>query len=175
MCCFSLICYGTCNINRLSPNTSLYMTFLVYVPVVVSGCSIITNTFIVAIEIHLDSATYSCPWEKTCCGRYNPTLGIVWPWALFILIAKHRRTENCFRINLKGYSSFSGGDSWILGIKTCFAVCCPVVISVCMTLLSKPLQINRVPLHNPLDGSRFWSIMMGAFTFRSNLTYSMQI
>jgi len=54
-----LIDYALKDNNRLLPNTSLYTIFFVYVPVVVSGCSVITNTFVVVIEIPLDNATYS--------------------------------------------------------------------------------------------------------------------
>jgi len=143
--------------------------FFVYVPFWRLGCSIRTNTFVVDIDIPLESATYNWPCEKTCWGKYKPTFWIVWPWALFIVIAKQRRTGNYFRMNLNGYPSFSGADSWILGRNTCFVAEWPLDISACRTFWEKPRHIIRVPLHKPLEGSKFLSNMMGAFSFNSNL------
>ena len=37
------------------------------------------STFIAVKLETLENATYSCPWEKTLLGKYNPTSFKVWP------------------------------------------------------------------------------------------------
>ena len=80
-----------------------------YVSVHQSGCSVITCTFVVGIDIPLDSVTYSYPCKNTCCGRYTPTFDFVSLLALFIIMQKHRCIGNWFWINLNVYPSFSRG------------------------------------------------------------------
>ena len=81
--------------------------------------------------------------------------GIVWPWALFIVIPKLSLIGNYFLLKLKGSEISSDGDKGILGIKTRFPACCPFTISQSIALSSKAFTISRVPLHSPWWGSRF--------------------
>ena len=50
-----------------------------------SGANIRTNLLLPV----LDNATYNIACEKTGEAKCNPMYFIVWPWALFIVRAKH--------------------------------------------------------------------------------------
>ncbi|GFS24444.1 transmembrane protein 131-like isoform X4, partial [Elysia marginata] len=64
----------------------------------------------------LDRATYNIPCAKIGCRRSNPMTFNVWPWALFIVMAKQGRKGNCFLSNWKG-NMVSEGLKAILGIE----------------------------------------------------------
>ena len=98
-----------------------------------------------------------------------PTYVIVWPYALFIVIAKLSWIDNCNRLKWKGYSSFSAGERGILGSNTCFPAYCPIVISTNITFDSKPLYTILVPLQSLFDGSKFRKSMIWQFFFKTNL------
>ncbi len=54
------------------------------------------SIWIPALDLHQNKATYNCPCEKAFLSFTNkPTLSKVWPWNLFIVIAKTNRTGNC--------------------------------------------------------------------------------
>jgi hypothetical protein len=100
-------------------------------------------------------------WEKTGSGRYTPTIGIVCPCALFIVIAKFSLIGNY----LNGSVTSSDGERGILRRKTRLPTCWPFTISASIELLPKPLTTNRVPLQRPLCGSRLRSRITGQFFF----------
>ena len=64
----------------------------------------------------LNRATYNIPCAKIGCRRSNPMTFSVWPWALFIVMAKQGRKGNCFLSNWKG-NMVSEGLKGILGIE----------------------------------------------------------
>lgn len=80
----------------------LYLTYYLFVDDVIDAYSflysVMNKILIVNINIFLESATYNCPCEKTYCGTYNSTLGmllsnptisVVCPCTLFVIIEKH--------------------------------------------------------------------------------------
>ena len=102
-------------------NISWYTTFLVYLPSLSGRKSFSIITLMLDIEHTRERATYNCPWEKTDCGRYNPTLPLnVWPCALLIDMAKARRTGNCRLLNIKGKVVSYG-----IRLKRGISTCCP--------------------------------------------------
>jgi hypothetical protein len=104
----------------------------------------------------LNKATYNCPCEKTGFGIYTPTVGNVWPYALLIVIAKLKRTGNCFLLNFKGSDKSLDGDNGILGMKSLSRACVPLTISSSNICLLTALTTKQVPLHKPQRGSRLW-------------------
>jgi hypothetical protein len=59
----------------------------------------IARILIFDLAVALDNATYNWPWENTGSGKYTPTLGIVCPCALLIVMAKLSLIGNCFLLN----------------------------------------------------------------------------
>jgi hypothetical protein len=104
-----------------------------------------------------------------------PTFGIVWPWALLIVIAKLRRTGNFFRLNLKG-SIHHLQKGTTESVEETHAICDMSRlhnITICTTIFSFPLVLTvslkicismfwshppiSVPITIPLDlRSIFW-------------------
>ena len=92
-----------------------------------------------------------------------PTKSKVWPYALLIVIAKHNRIGNCILLNGRGNFSSSDVSSGILGMNTCVFLKSPLDIVALITCDLKSLHIKRVPLHNPSQGFRFLSNIIGQF------------
>lgn len=88
---------------------SLYTTFLVEDPLPMVHLEVfyLMITFIVVIEVSCDNATYNWQCKKIFCGKYVLTYGIVWTYALFIIIVKLSQIDNWDYLNWKGYPSFS--------------------------------------------------------------------
>ena len=63
------------------------------------------------------SRRYSWPWEKTCSGKYRPTLSIVYPCNLLIVIANVGLIGTCLLLNSKGNLP-SDGIKYHLGMNT---------------------------------------------------------
>ena len=133
------------------------------------GVLYLMRTFVIVIEVPPDNVTYNWPCEKTFCGKYTLTYGIVWPCVLFIVIAKLNRIGNWDNLKWKGYPSFSASERGILGSNTCFPAYFHVIISADITFDSKPLHIILVPLQSPFDGSKFCKSMIRQFFFKTNL------
>ena len=117
------------------------------------------------LAVALDSATYNWPCENTGSVKYTPMLGIVYPYDLFMVIAKQSRIENCFRLNWKGNISSSDGHKGKRGRKTRFPACCPNTISASMVFFWNSCMISLVPLQSPFVGLMFLSNMTGQSIF----------
>ena len=63
-----------------------------------------------------------------------------------MVMAKLRRTGNCFLLNLKGSDISSEGAIGILGMNTLFPTCCPPTIWASIALDCIALTISLVPL-----------------------------
>jgi hypothetical protein len=120
------------------------------------------------LAIALDSRTYNWSCENTGPSKYTPTLGIVYPYALLMVIAKLSQIGNCFRLNWKGNISSSDGHKGIRGRKTRFLACCRNTISASMIFFWNPRMISLVPLQSPFVGSMFLSNMTGQPIFSFN-------
>ena len=136
---------------------SLYTTFLVEDPLPMVHLEVfyLMITFIVVIEVSCDNATYNWQCKKIFCGKYVLTYGIVWTYALFIIIVKLSQIDNWDYLNWKGYPSFSvDKKKSIFWSNTCFPTYCPI-ICVDITFGSKPLHTIPVLLQSPFAGSKF--------------------
>ena len=80
--------------------------------------------------------------------KSNPIYGIVWPWALLIVIAKAKRIRNWRQTNWNGKSA---SDSVILiqEINIYLSKYEPIKISISITCCWNPLTINLIPLQSP--------------------------
>jgi len=122
-------CY---NCNPVS--MSLYTTFEVC-PLSVS----FSNTLILFADVHLESPTYNCPWEKTGDLKSNPTCAKDCPWLLFTVITNASQSGI-------GKSS-ADGASVILGINTVFPA---NLLSAVMILHLSTLCLMSVGLWLPM-------------------------
>jgi hypothetical protein len=109
------------------------------------------------LVVALDSATYNWLCENTGSGKYTPTLGIVCPCNLLMVIAKLSRIGNCFRLNWKGNISSSDRHEGMRGRKTRFPACYPNTISASMVFFWNTRMISLVPLQSPFAGLMFLS------------------
>jgi hypothetical protein len=128
----------------------------------------LTRTFVEFWETPLDKATYNWPWLKTCRGKSIPTLGMVYPYDLFMVIAKLSLTVNCFLLSTKGSPELTFVFNLILDKNALFPALLPVRISTSNIFLNKPRHNNHVPLHRPYLGSMFRNNIKGApfFSFK---------
>ena len=93
----------------------------------------------------LEVPTYSWPCEKQSSSKYRPATLSVWPYDLFIEIAKDNQIGNCKRLNLNGKSE---GVNGIRGIKTTSPFPQPEIISASIIFFINFFTISRVPLHS---------------------------
>lgn len=130
--------------------TSEYMTFFVLSP----GEIKIIRWFgspvrdIARITAHDKGTLYplscNCPCEMISAQRSTPTYSNVWPWALFILIAKEALTGNWSCLKENGNSE---GIMGILGINAISPFAGPVRTTSSITLFHKDFICYLVPLH----------------------------
>ena len=129
--------------------------------VVTGVCASLGNRiFTFEAEVHLDIATYNWPWVKTGVLRSTPTYLTDCPWDLLIVIAKANLTGNCLRWKWNPIAS-SGGLREILGMNAHSPSWSPPSILTSSTLFVHCSKTQRVPLHNPLEGSMFRRIIRG--------------
>ena len=91
------------------PQSTVGFLFTPFLDFFLPSTAEMTRIFMFDRAVALDRATYSWPWENTGSGKYTPTLGIVWPYALLTVIAKLSRTGNCFLLNWKREHLFIRG------------------------------------------------------------------
>lgn len=103
---------------------SLYTMLDVIMESLVNFCWLFPSmaTFTLLNELTLENATYNCPWENTGLGKQIPAFCTVWPWALFIVIAKAILMVNCFRLSENGIVG-SDGVRTILGMIGINCIC----------------------------------------------------
>lgn len=126
------------------------------------------RTFIVNIDIFLESVTYNYLCEKICCGKYSVTFGIICLCALFswqnnsvleIILNKFKRIFFAF---LRQKLNF--GDKHMLKSTLTHHDFCMYA-----AILLKFICAIFVSLHELFNGSKFFNIMMDEFFFRTHL------
>ena len=121
------------------------------------------RTFVEFWETPLDKATYNWPCLKTCRGRKIPTLGMICPCDLFMVITKLSLTGNYFLLSTKRSFELTFVFNLIMGKNALFPALFSVRISTSNIFLNKPRHNNRVSLHRPYPGSMFHNIKTAPF------------
>ena len=102
--------------NLILLNTSLYTTLSVLL--LFQLCSG-RSTEIFNAKVHLENATWSCPYKNTDICKLIPICSTDCPWDLLIVIAKASLTENWSLLSGTGNMSVLG-NNLILGINITF-------------------------------------------------------
>ena len=61
------------------------------------------NTCIALKLETLEKFTYSCPWENTLSGKYNPISFKVWPWDLLMVLTAPYGAGRPFKVDMCVY------------------------------------------------------------------------
>ncbi len=113
-----------------------------------------------------DKATYNWPWVKIGLGKKMPTVFMVWPYALLIVIANANCKGNWCLCRVNGH--FKRFVVVVMrGMLTIFPTCTPPMICATINLRAKRVMIRRVPLQSPEVASRFLSKIIGTPTLRA--------
>ena len=126
----------------------------------VTAASSCKNTTMFFTDLTLEKATYNCPCVKTLFNKYKPAKSRVWPWLLFIVMAKAGFIGNWIL-------TISIGKLLSDGIKESFESKClspfrfPVLISTSIKCVPNRVIFIRVPLHKPYLGLMFLNKITG--------------
>ena len=136
--------------------------------VVESGSSLGRMTLIRSKDVHLDMATYNCPWLNTGVCKSTPTNFTDCPIDLLMVRAYANWTGNWRLVIRKGISEEDGVKD-IFGMNTKLPNFSPVKIWASIMRVLHLETINVVPLHSPSLGAIFLNNVIGQPTFNSTL------